>query len=264
MYFGWWLVILLFSTLIHTAGSGFFSGSVYMPRIIEALKCTTFAYTAAGAMWAVVYGLSSPLVGTWIHRFGARKVFITGISAAGVNALLWSMVTKIWHLVLLNMVSGFVAVATILIPTQTVITMWFDKYRGRAMALTLMGIGFGGFLTPLLITWLVSIFDWRVAFRCGAVLNYLIVLPPVYLFLKNKPSDVDQPVDGIEPKGKTGTVTGPSSGVTIGRALGTATFWLIMGAHILQLFVLSGIQTNTQNFAEMQMGYSATVLIRST
>jgi MFS family permease len=256
-YYGWTIVILLFYTVMHTAGNQFYGASVFMPRILDDLGISAFAFTAAGAVWAVVFGLSSPLIGGWLQRFGVRKVFITGVCAAGVTGFLFSLVTEIWHLVLVNLTTGVVAAATILVPTQTAITNWFDKYRGRAMALAMMGIGFGGFWVPLFITWLVSNWGWREAVRVGAVLNYLIVLPPLLIWLKNGPADVGQHVDGIEPGAEEASTGGRRLvGVSAARALGTPTFWLIMTVYLTQLFVQSGVQMNTQNFAEKEMGFS--------
>jgi MFS family permease len=256
MYYGWGIVILLFYTLMNTAGNQFYGASVLMPRILDDLKISAFAFTAAGAVWAVVFGLSSPLIGGWLQRFGVRKVFITGVCAAGVTGFCFSLVTQVWHLVLVNMVTGVVAAATILVPSQTAITNWFDKYRGRAMALAMMGIGFGGFWVPLLITWMVSNWGWRDAVRVGAVLNYIIVLPPLLIWLKNKPADVGQHVAGIEPGAEEETTARQILGVSAARALRSPTFWLIMSVYLFQLFVQSGVQMNTQNFVEKEMGYS--------
>jgi MFS family permease len=257
MYYGWWIVILLFYTVMHTAGNQFYGSSVFMPRVLDDLGISAFAFTAAGAVWAVVFGLSSPLIGGWLQRFGVRKVFITGVCAAGVAGFLFSLVTEIWHLVLVNLTTGVAAAATILVPTQTAITNWFDKYRGRAMALTMMGIGFGGFWVPLFITWLVSNWGWREAVRVGALLNYIIVLPPLLIWLKNRPADVGQHVDGIAPESEEAASEGRRLvGVSAARALRTKTFWLIMSVYLLQLYVQSGVQMNTQTFAEKEMGLS--------
>jgi MFS family permease len=256
MFYGWTIVILLFWTLLNTAGNGFYGASVFMPRIVEDLGITVFAFTAAGVVWAIVFGLSSPLIGRWLQRYGARRVFIVGIIAAGPVGLAFSSVTEVWHLAVVNVAAGVTAAATILVPSQTVITTWFDKYRGRAMALAMMGIGAGGFLIPLLITWMVGNWGWRGAVRIGVVLGYVIVLPPIVIWLKNKPADVGQHVDGIEPGAEEATTAGQLLGVTAARALGSPTFWLIMTVYLLQLFVQSGVQMHTQTFAEYQMGYS--------
>ena len=284
MFYGWSIVILLMYTLMHTAGNGFYGFMVYLPRLLEDLKCDAAQLQGAAVVWAIVFGLSSPLIGTWIQKYGARKVFITGTMCGGLLLLILSMVTDYRQLYVLNLAAGVGAAATILVPAQTVVTIWFDKYRGKAMALVMMGVGIGGFVVPWLITqflifftnWIGSVGGfaeaplvlrlltgmggqlsaWRGAVRIGIVLNYLIVVPPLVLWLRNRPADVGQYVDGLEPSGEGATAAQPLLGVSVKRAVRTAAFWLIFGVYLLQLVTMSGIQNNTQLFAEQQGGYT--------
>jgi len=125
-----------------------------------------------------------------------------------------------------------------------------------------MGIGVGGFIIPQFAAWLILEFGWRNSLRIGALLTYLIVLPPVLVFLKDRPSDLGQHVDGIVPEG--GNSSGPQRalGISARRALRTPDFWLITGVYVLQLFVMSGLQMNVQNFAEAEMGYALLMATR--
>jgi MFS family permease len=194
------------------------------------------------------------------------------------------MITDYRQLYVLNLAAGVVAAATILLPAQTVVTLWFDKYRGRAMALVMMGVGIGGAFVPWLITKFLVFFTdwtgsvgsfaeaplalrlltgmggqlapWRGAVRVGFVLNYLIVVPPLALWLRNRPSDVGQFVDGVEPIDKAGTAARLLAGVSAQRAVRTPAFWLVTAVYLLQLVAMSGIQQNTQLFAEQQGGYT--------
>jgi MFS family permease len=283
VFYGWSIVILLMYTLVHTAGNGFYGFMVYVPRLLEDLKCSAAQLQGAAVLWAVVFGLSSPLIGMWMHKYGARKVFITGTMCGGLVLLFLSMITDYRQLYVLNLAAGVVAAATILLPSQTVVTLWFDKYRGRAMALVLMGVGIGGAFVPWLITKFLILFTnwigsvggfaeaplalrlltgmggqlsaWRGAVRVGVILNYLIVVPPLALWLRNRPADVGQYVDGIEPTGDSAGAAQTLLGISVKRALTTPTFWLVFGVYLLQLVAMSGIQNNTQLFVERQGGY---------
>jgi sugar phosphate permease len=90
MYYGWWMVILLFYTLINTAGTHFYSFSVYVPRLIEEFDCTTSSLMLTAAAWSIVFGFSNPVVGSLVHRHGVRRIFITGVVINGVLMLLMS------------------------------------------------------------------------------------------------------------------------------------------------------------------------------
>jgi MFS family permease len=283
VFYGWPTVILMMYTLVHTAGNGFYGFMVYVPRLLEDLKCSVAQLHSAGVVGAIVFGLSSPLIGAWIQKYGARRVLITGTLCGGPIMLALSMVTDYRQLYVLNLAGGVGAAATILIPAQTVVTLWFDKYRGKAMALVMTGIGIGGFFVPWLITKFLILFTnwigsagsfadaplalklltsmggelsaWRGAVRVGALLGCFIVVPPLALWLRNRPADVGQYVDGIEPSGESAGAGQPLLGVSVKRVLRTPAFWFIFGVYLLQLVAMSGIQNNTQLFAERQGGY---------
>lgn len=257
-YYGWRIVALMFFTLFFTAGHGFYTFSVYLPRLIEELHCDVFSATLAVAVWAIVVGLASPMVGAFMQRFGARKVLFGATAAAGVVAFLMSMVTTLWQLYAIMALSGAIVAASTLVPAQTIVTMWFRKYRGRAMALTLMGIGLGGLLLPPLTSYLIVWFGWRGAYRVVSLLFFLVVLPPLALFLKNRPADVGQAPDGLAPEEVGESTPHALSGVSLPRAIRSSSFWLIMGIYVLQLYTTSAIAMNTQVFAEHQ-GFSVTM-----
>lgn len=254
-FYGWRIVGLMFFTLFFTAGHGFYTFSVYLPRLIETLECDVFSGTIAVAVSAVMVGLGSPLVGILMQRLGARKVLITATAAAGVTAFLMSFLTTLWHLYAISGLVGFTAAASTLVPAQTIVTVWFRKYRGRAMALTLMGIGLGGLLLPPLTSFLIAQFGWRGAYRVMGSLFFVVVLPPLALILRNRPSDVGQMPDGLTAGNETNANAHLPSGVSARRAFRSAAFWLVLGIYVLQLYGLSAIGVNTQLFAEHQ-GFS--------
>jgi len=250
VFYGWWIVALMFFTLFFTAGNGFYLFSVFVPRIIEELECDVFSVSIAAALWAVVFGFSSPLVGVAMQRFGPRKVLITATAVSGVVYVLMSMLTKLWHLYAINVLAGAAVAASTLVPAQTIVTLWFTKYRGRAMALTMMGIGLGGLLLPPFTAYLIGALGWRGTYRVIAVLTYVMVLPPLIFFLRNSPADVGQAPDGIDADGPGPAGAEKPAGVTVKRATRSATFWLLFGIYVLQLYTISAINLNTQVFAE--------------
>lgn len=254
-YYGWRIVALMFFTLFFTAGHGFYTFSVYLPRLIETLECDVFSATIAIAVWAVVVGLASPVVGVFMQRFGARKVLITATAGAGAVAFLMSFLTTLWHLYAIMALTGVVVAASTLVPAQTIVTVWFRKYRGRAMALTLMGIGLGGLLLPPATSYLIAHFGWRGAYRVIGLLFYTVVLPPLAALLRDRPSDVGQMPDGLAPEEDTDAAAHLPSGVSAQRALRSTAFWLISGIYVLQLYTVSAVAMNTQVFTEHQ-GFS--------
>jgi MFS family permease len=258
VFYGVYITLMMLYVLFFTGGMGFYSYQVFIPRFEEEFGWARFQTVLPAALWAVVYGFSGFFVGAWIQRFGIRKVIVSGTIAGAVLYLLASMITTLWHLRIILMLSGVTVAATTLVPAQTAITLWFNKKRGRAMGFTLMGIGLGGLMLPPLVAWLIQQVGWRQTYQISAVATLVLLLPPVLLFLKNTPADVGEVPDGRAAAGSDADTVHVPSGVPARRAVRTAPFWLLFFAYLLQLYVMSAINVNTTAFAE-GIGYTPLV-----
>jgi len=253
VFYGVWITLLMMYVLFFNGGFGFYSYQVFVPRFQEAFGWTRFQTVGPSSLWALVYGLSGFFVGAWIQRFGIRKVIVTATLAGSVLLLALSLITQLWHLYVLLALLGVTVGATTLIPAQTVITLWFDRKRGRAMGITLMGIGLGGMALTPLVAWMIQEVGWRGTYRVGALATLVLTLPPVLAFLKNKPSDIGEVPDGREFAGAAEVYV--PTGIPARRAVRTSAFWLLFVAYLLQVYVMSALNVNTTAFAE-GMGYA--------
>jgi MFS family permease len=94
---------------------------------------------------------------------------------------------------------------------------------------------------------------WRGTYRIAGLAVLVLTLPPVLLFLKNKPSDIGEVPDG-RAAANAGAVHVPA-GIPARRAVRTAAFWLLFFGYLLQVYVMSAFNVNTTAFAE-GMGYT--------
>jgi MFS family permease len=109
---------------------------------------------------------------------------------------------------------------------------------------------------PPLVAWLIQEVGWRGTYRVAALSVLVLTLPPVLLFLKNKPSDIGEIPDGRAAAG-AGEVHVPT-GIPARDAIRTSTFWLLFFTYLLQVYVMSAINVNTTAFAE-GVGYTPLV-----
>jgi sugar phosphate permease len=77
-FYGNRITLLMVYMLFFTAGLGFYTFQVFVPKLVEAFGWSLTQTQGAASVWAVVYGLSGFFVGSWIQRFGARKVIVAG------------------------------------------------------------------------------------------------------------------------------------------------------------------------------------------
>jgi MFS family permease len=257
VFYGWWITVLMLYFLVFSGGFGLYGFPVYIPRFMEEFGWSLTQVTSAAAAWAIVYGLSGPLIGVMIQRFGARKWLTTATIACAGSYVLISMIGELWQLYACVGVLGITIGGTTLVPAQTVVTTWFNEKRGRAMGIVMMGVGIGGLCIPPLITVFIKWVGWRGSWRLSALIYLLLLVPPLLAFLKNRPTDVGQLPDGAEPNADSGVQT--AVGVTAKRALRSQAFWLLFAIYVLHLYVMSAISIHTQAFAEKDAHYEMTV-----
>ena len=85
-----------------------------------------------------------------------------------------------------------------IISYSAILAHWFQKKRGLASGIAVSGMGLGTFLFVPVSQFFIDTVGWRTTFMITAVLVLFIVLPLNGLFLKHKPEEIDQQVDGLD------------------------------------------------------------------
>jgi cyanate permease len=135
----------------------------------------------------------------------------------------------LWQLYLLFLVLG-VAMSSgpAPVPYGVVISHWFDRHRGLALGLSMMGIGVGSVVVPMLAQRLITMFGWRMTFAIfgGAVL--LLSLPVVAALLQNDPRQRGLQPDGDERSGASQMQSQNTQGLTWREIWHSPAFWMLM------------------------------------
>jgi predicted MFS family arabinose efflux permease len=111
----------------------------------------------------------------------------------------------------------------------------FDRRRGMALGIALMGTGIFGFFSKPLTHWLITGFGWRAAY-VGIGLLPLIIALPIGLLLFHEPL---APLVAKTPK--------PEDGMTMPEALKSWRFWLLGAALLPISFAITGPLPNMEN-----------------
>ncbi len=159
------------------------------------------------------------LVGMIVDRFGPRPVGLTGLVVkTGAFALLGTATGSLlnWSLLWVLIAIGVVLVQST-VWTAAVATR-FDHSRGTAFAVTLTGAAVAAAICPVLGTWLIADFGWRVAFAGVASVWLAVTFPIVLLFFRDARSE----------RGKTGEAGGQGpielKGLTLRQGMRTGAF----------------------------------------
>ena len=176
-----------------------------------------------------------PLIGNLVDRFGARKVIVPSVLFFGLGVMSFSLLSaSLWHFYASYLFLGIVGGGTTPLPYASVISHWFDKRRGLALGLTMVGLGLGTFYHAL----------------SGAGPHHprglapRLCAPRPHGHRRRHPnsravSQRNTTDAGAEPDGETAVHAGAArpnsqeSGLSGREAWYTSTFWLMLGAFFL-------------------------------
>ena len=215
LFYGWLIVFLSALGLFLGAPLIVFSFSVFFKPLAVDFHASRASVSFAFSLFNLVGALSIPGTGVVIDRFGAKRVILAFTLLYGVvlgSASGWAEACGGYDLFFI-ILGIAMAGGPLLVPYGVVISHWFNRHRGLALALSMMGIGIGRpVVVPILAQRLITLFGWRTAFAIfgGAVL--LLPLPVIAAFLLNDPEQRGLLPDGdekiqlshLQPQGKQG------------------------------------------------------------
>ncbi len=199
-FYGWTLLAVLFSLDFVNMGFPVYGGTVINSYMLREIHMTRSQLGLGFTFSNLFVGLSATFVAISILKQGIRRTFAIGSALICVGSLFLAFVaTKPWHY--LFGYGGIIGVGMgfgTLVPAGTAVTRWFKRYRGRAMGICLGASGIAGFVAaPLLNRMLeASGGNWRVGWQIVAGVAAISGLMAL-LFVKERPEDLGQVVDGI-------------------------------------------------------------------
>lgn len=119
------------------------------------------------------------------------------------------------------------------VPYGYVVSQWFDRRRGLALGLMMLGIGGGAIVVPSLAQQFITKLGWHAAYTILGSAVWLVAVPTVAVFLKERPQDIGLLPDGARARDAAEETRAARPGLVAKEAWRTATFWLLAGAFFL-------------------------------
>jgi len=234
---------------------------------------------SAGAIASLVF---SPVIGWAIDRFGARPVMVVSVLCLGVAmiSLAWATVPVTFYIAF--SVGRIVFHTSAPIGSSTVASRWFIKKRGRAIGLIFLVGAIGGIIFTMVAALVVENYGLKATWITIGVIVLVISVAPSLFLLAERPEDIGlRPDDEPEPLRKsedseeadkalsqTTTVTASppirqpnDDSWTIGEAIHTRTFWIMVTMGFTTYFVHTSIGVHMgAYFRDVGLGPTAAAL----
>lgn len=196
--------------------------------------------------------VASQLAG-WVNlRWGIRRVTLLSLLALPFAFLALTLVHgSIAWLYLGFFLVPIVGVGVTFVSWTQLISLWFNRQRGMALALVLCGSGIAAAALPPALSWAIERWDWRAGFVLMALLP-LVTLLLAWFYLHTNPA-ASQPAPNTK---SAATTTLPDSG-TFKISVRSRKFWVLNLALTLVVSAVVGMVTNTVPLLR-DIGLSAT------
>ena len=239
-YYGWFVISLCFLTTLTSAGVRS-SPSVLIHPLEAEFGWSRTLIASAVSMNLLLFGIAAPLSGFLIDRFGPRKVMMGSLSLLIVGVSGTMMMTQFWQFFLVwGVIVGLGAGGVGSVLTATVGNRWFVAKRGLALGILGSASSTGQIIFLPLFMAMITYAGWRLG-SMALIIVALILLPLIFLFMRDDPSEV-----GLEPYGsgdpKATAIGGAASlrGMPAKNATITAkevvthpTFWLLAASFFV-------------------------------
>lgn len=197
-FYGW--IIVAICGLLGFLGTGFYSYSrgIFLPDLAATLTDGNRMLISIGFSTAAVTGaIISPYLGRFLDARSPRLVILLGIAVVAVSYLALGSASNLWQfypIVVIGFGIGMSCMGSM--AWHRCIIFWFDHWRGRAIAIAVMGASLAGVMMPPLVTFIVDEYGWRAGYYTFAVSTALSLMPIVYFFMIDRPADIGDVRDG--------------------------------------------------------------------
>ena len=270
IFYGWTIVGVGFLSNVASSFALASTLAIFLKPLTADLGVSRGVFSLLRSGEGILGALLAPAVGALVDRRGGAGLMAVGTTLVGVGYLCLGHIDSFLQFVLIRL--ALVTVGDSLMGSSIiniVIARWFVRQRGRALAISSMGIGFAKVCMPVIGASLILFVGWRHAWTVFGVSAIVLGVAPALLFVRKSPEDMGLLPDGgpadeseqqrsaIRKKPKA---IKAASNVDIHwaprEALRTSAFWLLAITFGIASIGVTGLNLHIYSYVT-DVGYSA-------
>jgi len=246
-FYGWIIVFASALLLAVSMGMFFSTNSVFVIPVCQSLGISRSQYTFHRTIMTLSAACVLPFYGRMIRRIGPKKILLIGAVALSIVTFGYSFANGIWHFYILAFVNGLFVNSISFLVMGIVLSNWFADKKGIATGIAFSGTGLGGAIMIPIVSRIIEVYDWRYGYRFIGILGLIILVPIIFVLIKEKPEDV-----GLKPytlpeanEIKSEKVNTAVFDFSFKEAMRTNRFWLLAIVYMFLASVTSSTNTHS-------------------
>jgi MFS family permease len=274
-YYGWVMLPIAMLAQATTSPGQTFGVSIFNPSFLETLNISLSQLTGAYMLGTLFAAIPQPSFGGLMDRFGIRRMMTIIVIALGLACFFTATVQSLWMLFFAFFFLRLFGQGALSLLAGNIPAMWFHERLGRVSGLLNVANAGAVAIIPPLILWLISNFGWRWAYAVLGIAVWIVLLPILLIFFRNRPEDVGQKLDGLRlnpgvasPKLIYPKISHPTSNNswTLKEAQQTRAYWIMLVYTAVWAMIATAIYFNllplfvSKGFTEVQAAGTYTIL----
>jgi MFS family permease len=198
VFYGWIVILLAVFAIAVTNGILLGGMPFFYQSFLSEFGWNRTTIATAGSVLLFSRGLSGPFAGPLWDRYGPKLFMVIGAAVIGIALAFISRIDAPpeLYLGLFVMSVGFTFAG--IGPGAYLASNWFTSKRGVAMGIVGTATSLGGMIFTPITTRLIASHGWRGAMLIYAAFMFMVFMPLIYIFIKNRPADIKAAADPHE------------------------------------------------------------------
>jgi MFS family permease len=240
IYYGWIIVAITVVTFALVIGAAMQSYGLFVVPVSEAFGLTRAQMNTGAILLNLGMAVASPFLGRVIDRFPARPVMIaSGVVFGASLAILGLSTSPLLSALVIALPLAAAVVGCGTLTSPALVSRWFTVHRGRALAISTIGISIGPVVVTPLVGAMIEAMGWRQTLVVlGAASGLLIAAMAALVRNLPGPGDIEPGAAQAQTE-QAGNEVPLGPVLTIGQLLRQPKFWTIAIGCALYFAILT-------------------------
>lgn len=265
IFYGWWVLLALVLIYMVTNGILLNTMPLFAPQLLDEFQLDNQQVSRPAQLLYLLVSILAAFVGILLDKYSPKTIMLSGAIILLIALAGFANATSFIQIQVVYVLYAFALTLAGIVTSMYLITQWFVKYRGLAVGIFLMGSSFGGALFNKIAGWGIATLGWRNAAWILLGCAVAGMLLPLVLLIRNRPADM-----GLLPDGETPNLTTDNhrthahAGMTLGAAMRTPHFYLLLVATATLWFCITGVVNHQVLFIEKDLNQAKEIVTNVT